>query len=87
MARQSGRSNQNNFQGMNICHIVQNMLTAKYKGLASAGYQHCRVPGDWVESKPAVCIGDDKTKARGKIKNPVRFERKLDVIKNVVVDN
>lgn len=49
MARQSSRSNQNIFQGMVICHIVQSMLTAKYKGLASAGYQRCRVPGDWVE--------------------------------------
>jgi hypothetical protein len=51
MARQSGRSNQNIFQGMIICHIVQKMLTAKYKGLASAGYQRCRVPGDWVERR------------------------------------
>ncbi|KAJ5488414.1 hypothetical protein N7453_011868 [Penicillium expansum] len=41
MARQSGRLNQNIRQGVVICHI--------YKGLASAGYQRCRVPGDWVE--------------------------------------
>lgn len=46
MASQSDRSNQNICQGMIICHIVQNMLTAKCKGLASAGYQRCRVPGD-----------------------------------------
>jgi hypothetical protein len=42
MTRQSGRSNQNICQGMIICHIVQNMLTAKYKGLQldinAAGY-------------------------------------------------
>lgn len=29
--------------------LSTNMLTVKDQGLASAGYQRCRVPGDWVE--------------------------------------
>jgi hypothetical protein len=81
MARRFGRSDWNIYQGMAICHIVKKlyvMLTAMYKGFASAGYQLCRVPGDWVKSgwdscvsltsnyvqrsKPAVCIGDDRIK-------------------------
>ncbi|KAJ5788843.1 uncharacterized protein N7518_005854 [Penicillium psychrosexuale] len=48
-----------------------NMLTIKDQGLASAGYQRCRVPGDWVESKPGVRIGDGKTKVRDKTKRSI----------------
>ncbi|KAJ5207619.1 hypothetical protein N7449_001998 [Penicillium cf. viridicatum] len=64
MARQSGRSNQNIFQGMIICHIVQNMLTSTrvllQLDINAAGYLMTGLRG----RDETLCIGDDKIKAR-----------------------
>ncbi|KAJ5826613.1 hypothetical protein N7447_003376 [Penicillium robsamsonii] len=73
---------------MVICYIIQKlyvMLTIMCNGLASAGNQCCQVPGDWVESSwdSSPQYVSEVIQQRPERK---RFKRKLDVTKDVVVD-